>query len=429
MLIAGRSGRGLLLAAALLAGTVPSVIAADGTSGDAIPPAVSQFLQSLTRTGVVAPTTGATPAIGKAQPGALIAGSVRLRVSLSSAQFGDVALYAARTERGVCFVMLRGGRPSGECSGDNVPARSPVVIGYNANPAGWNLVDGHTYSSTARTLRVHFKQGSSFEVPVSGRFFVFELGPEHSSRSTDPPVSLDVLDAGGKTLGTRVDPLRLAGRPQLASALASSVELRAQLTLPGAGGHVTLSSGRDGAGSACMRLLLNGRRALPRLGAWQCGPAIGHYDFLLDQRNPKLVHRVPVSWTLGRSGNLVLSSHSFAYGYVAPTIRRLEVRFQDGKTAGVALHAGYFAYAIPASAYVAGHRPSLLRAFSAAGKPIYTQRLYPKRPCVYPGLDAACGGSSSGSTVGGAVVISQGSTVGGAVVVSQSGGSSTFVGG
>src|SRR5258707_3993677 len=69
MLTAGRSGRGLLLlAAALLAGTVPSALAADGTSADAIPPAVSQFLQSLTRTGVVAPTTGATPAIGKAQP-------------------------------------------------------------------------------------------------------------------------------------------------------------------------------------------------------------------------------------------------------------------------------------------------------------------------------------------------------------------------
>ena len=139
---------------------------------------------------------------------------MRLRVRLPSAQFGDVALYAGRAERGVCWVILRGGRVSGNCSGDNVPARSPVVVGYDANPAGWNLVDGHTYSPKAHSLRVHFERGSTLEVPVSGRFFVFQLGLDHSSRSADPPVSLDVLDASGNTLGTRVDPLRLGVRPQ-----------------------------------------------------------------------------------------------------------------------------------------------------------------------------------------------------------------------
>ena len=209
-----RSGRGLLLAAALLAWSGQGALAADRTSPGAIPPSVTQFLESITHTGAVAPTTGASPAIARAQPGPLIAGSVRLRVRLPSAQFGDVALYAGRAERGVCWVILRGGRVSGNCSGDNVPARSPVVVGYDANPAGWNLVDGHTYSPKAHSLRVHFERGSTLEVPVSGRFFVFQLGLDHSSRSADPPVSLDVLDASGNTLGTRVDPLRLGVRPQ-----------------------------------------------------------------------------------------------------------------------------------------------------------------------------------------------------------------------
>ena len=389
-----RSGRSLLLAAALLAWSGQGALAADGTSPDAIPPSVTQFFETITHVGVVAPATGASPAIAKAQPGPLIAGSVRLRVPFRA--FGDVALYAGRAERGVCWVILRGGQVSGNCSGDNVPARSPVVVGYDANPAGWNLVDGHTYSSKAHSLRVHFKRGSTLEVPVSGRFFVFQLGLDHSSRSADPPVSLDVLDVSGHTLGTRVDPLRLGVRPQLVSPLSSSVQLRAQLTLPRAGGHVTLSSGRDAAGDACMRVLLNGRSAFTSFGTWQCGPAIGNDDHLLDQTNPKLVHRVPVSWNFGRSGNAVLSSHTFAYGYVAPAIRRLELRFQDGGTAGIALHAGYFAYTIPPSAYVAGHRPSLLRAYSAAGKLVYTQRLYPKRSCVYPGVDGTCGGPRVG---------------------------------
>ena len=207
-----RTNRCLMLLAALcLAGGSASAFAADGTSAGAIPPTVTQFLQLLAGQSLTTPV-----------PGALVASSVHLRVRLSSAQFGDVAVYAGRTERGVCWVMLRGGRPSGECSGDNVPARSLLVVGFDANPGGWNLVDGHTYSARARSLRVRFKDGSTLAVPVSGRFFVFELGPDHSSRSLDPPVSLDVLDASGKTLGTRVDPLRLHARPKLGGSSSGS---------------------------------------------------------------------------------------------------------------------------------------------------------------------------------------------------------------
>jgi hypothetical protein len=295
--------------------------------------------------------------------------------------------------------MVRSGRPSGQCSSDNVPARSPVVVGFNLNPAGWNLVDGHTYSSKARTIRIHFTRGSTLDVPVSGRFFVFELGPDHSSRSEDPPASLEVLDATGKALGTRVDPLRVHGRLKVASALAASVRLRAQLTLPGTAEHVALSSGRDSSGNACMRVLLNGHSmGASDRGAWQCNASIGRYDHVLDARNPKLVHRVPVSWTLGYTGSSTSGSHPFAYGYVGPAISRLQLRFQDGHTADVALSGRFFAYAVPVASYRPGHRPSVLHAYSSSGKLIYEQPLYPKRPCVYPGLDAACGQSSTSTS-------------------------------
>jgi hypothetical protein len=191
-------GTALLLIAMLVGVGSPGALAAHGTSASDVPPSVTRFLQSIAQ-------PGSTPSAA----GSLIAGSVRLRVQLSSAQFGDLAVYVGRARHGVCWVMLRGDRPSGECSGDNVPAGSLVVIGFDANPAGWNLVDGHTYSPKARSLRVRFKHGSTIEVPVSGRFFAFELGLDHSARSLDPPVSLDVLDASGKILGTRVDPLHL----------------------------------------------------------------------------------------------------------------------------------------------------------------------------------------------------------------------------
>jgi hypothetical protein len=396
-----RTGCGLLVAAALLTLGSQAALAAGGDSAAPVPPAVSQFLSTLQGISVAAPATGATPAIGKAQPGALDSSSVRLRVTLPSAQFGDVSVYAGRTANGLCWVILRGGHVSGQCSSDNVPASSPVVVGFDSNSAGWDLVDGHTYSSKARSLRVRFTSGSTLDVPVSGRFFVFELGPDHSAFSSDPPVSLEVLDASGASLGTRVDPMRLhARRPNFVSALASSVRLRAQLTLPASGGHVTLSSGRDAAGDGCMRVLLNGASALTSFLTWQCGVQIGRYGDLLDTQNPKVVHRVPVSWTLGRSGNTLLSSHTFAYGYVAPSTARLELRFQDGASTNIDLHAGFFAYEIPTSAYADGHRPSELQAYAASGSRVYTQPLYPTRPCVYPGADPACAASNGGANGG-----------------------------
>lgn len=222
---AGSPQRALLLAAAIVAGGAQYALAADGmgSSPDAIPPSVSQFFRSLAR-------TNAAPA-RRSVPGALIIDSARLRVSFSGSAWGDVALYTARTTRGVCWVMVRGGRLSGECSGDDVPAGSLVVVGYDANQAGANLVDGHTYSSKARSLRVHFKHGSTLDVPVSGRFFVFELGLDHSSRSADPPVSLDVLDAAGRELGSRLDPLHL----------------RARATAGGSSGSTTLPMGGSSA--------------------------------------------------------------------------------------------------------------------------------------------------------------------------------------
>ena len=166
--------------------------------------------------------------------------------------------------------------------------------------------------------------------------------------------------------------------------------------------HVTLSSGRDAAGDACMRVLLNGRSA-SGTGRRTCDRQ------LRPSARPDQPEARP-----SRAGLLEPRTFRQLRAQLAhlrlrlrrPRDRRLELRL-PGRQA-----ARHRRSSTPAtsptdhrpSAYVAGHRPSLLRAYSAAGKPVYTQRLYPERPCVYPGAEAACGISSSGPTVIGGVV-------------------------
>jgi hypothetical protein len=349
----------------------------------------------------VSPAIGGPPSLRRARPGSLIPGTTRLLISLQTRRFGRVLLYGARAQHGLCFVIVRDGRSSGQCSSDRVPMSSPIVFGHDTSPErpGFDLVEGHSRSAKARALRIRFQRGASRVVLITSRFFLFELAPDHSSRSTDPPVAFEVLDAAGHTLGTRRDPFRLERTPASAvRPIGSSIRLLARATIPHGAGRVTISSGRDTNGHSCLQVVLNGHSALETFTSWQCNASVGHYAHQIDSQNPRLFHQVPVSWTLGRSGNTPVSSHTFAYGWVAPTITRLEVRFQDGRAAAVPLHHGYFLYVIPPANWLSSHRPRMLQAYTATGELTYRQFLYPLRACVYPGPGAACGSTSSGST-------------------------------
>jgi hypothetical protein len=189
-------------------------------------------------------------------------------------------------------------------------------------------------------------------------------------------------DQIGQVLGlqTRLHPFDPAG-PQ---PVALSVRRIAQVRLANAQGRATIWIGHDARGARCFGARSSG--VGPPDVAWQCGSAVGRFGL---RAHGSGVERVPVSWTLGRSEDR--DSHTFAYGWVSPAVSRLQLDFQDGTRLNISLHEGYFLYAIPLRNWSAGHRPSMLRAYSSAGRPTYRQFLDPRQACVYPSDARTCG--------------------------------------
>ena len=52
--------------------------------------------------------------------------------------------------------------------------------------------------------------------------------------------------------------------------------------------------------------------------------------------------------------------YAYAFGWVAPQIARLQLRFQDGSSTDITLHDRYYLYVVPPANWPAGHRPSIL---------------------------------------------------------------------
>jgi hypothetical protein len=171
--------------------------------------------------------------------------------------------------------------------------------------------------------------------------------------------------------------------------LAASVRRVAHLRLANAQGTATIWIGHDAHGARCFDVRSSG--VGPRDVAWQCGSAVGRFGL---RPHGSGVERVPVSWMLGRSEDG--DSRTFAYGWVGPAISRLQLVFQDGTELNIPLHEGYFLYAIPLRNWSAGHRPRVLRAYSSAGRPTYSQFLDPRKACVYPSDARACGHTGAG---------------------------------
>jgi hypothetical protein len=82
-----------------------------------------------------------------------------------------------------------------------------AFTGTRSTP-GANLVWGHAVPVAARALRIRFRHGPARVVRLAGRrYFLFELGPDHSRRSADPPIAFDVLDGAGHRIATQPDPM------------------------------------------------------------------------------------------------------------------------------------------------------------------------------------------------------------------------------
>src|SRR5262249_21811660 len=123
--------------------------------------------------------------------------------------------------------------------------------------------------------------------------------------------------------------------------------------------------------------------------AWQCGAATNHWG--MAPANPTL--RVPVSWQVGLRNDPKKGAAygwAYAYGWVAPNVASLELRFQDGGQLEIPLPDGDFLYVVPKAKWPDGHRPSILLAYDARGRQVYRQFLYPRQHCIYPGHDPLC---------------------------------------
>jgi hypothetical protein len=372
-----RVGRALLIATALVlvGGSIAFALADRLVAAFSTPPPVSieQQMRQYSEFG------GPTPA------GPIVPASGHLLITLATRRFGVVRLYSARTTHGVCELIVREGRRSGQCSPDRAATGSPVVFGVGGTPEkpGSNLIDGHTVSPAAHSLRIRFQRGTSRSVPVRRRFFLFELGPGHSQRSSDPPVAFDVLDASGRVLGTRRNPFAPlpAARPAPAS-----VRVVARATLALGGARVALRAGDDARGHACFQALVNGRTTIfPR---WMCVRANAQ--------------RLPAVWIFGASSNGGALARTFAFGRVAAHVVRLQLRFEDGTSTDVELHHGYFLYAIPAASWKLGHRPSAIRTFVASGSATSRRLDDPRQRCVYRDPGQPCG---SGTVIASGVTL------------------------
>jgi hypothetical protein len=399
---APRLGRTTLIAAVLvlLGGSLALAVGTrivHALTGSPAPPAIKKQLAELPPAHPSGSLVGAPPWLRKLDTGSIVVSSARELVTLRTRHFGLVHLYAARTTKGgTCELVTHGRSSMFGCNPAVANSATPVLTGVSGTRGvpGANLIDGRATAPGARALRILFRHGSPRTVRLVEGYFLFELGPDHSRRSTNPPIAYDVLDAAGRRIATARDPLgviALSRRRPPAQPVARSVLLLAHATLPNNGGIVHISRGRTADGIPCFKLDRIGPQS--REAAWQCQADVGRVGHVVDNHAPAVAHRVPVSWQLAVENDWTRPTgygFAYAYGWVGPSIARARLTFQDGAAVDLPLHDRYFLYVIPTPAWREGHRPSVITGLGADGDVLYRQFLYPRQHCIYPGRDGVC---------------------------------------
>jgi hypothetical protein len=209
-----RRGRATLLAAALVLAGGSLALAVGGRIVSAVvgtpaPPEIRKEFRNLP------PVFKTASKQQKLEAGRVLLPTVRLLITLRTAHFGVARLYSARTTvpSGYCDLVSIGAERMFGCDRDRgrtSPRSLSVATGFTGTRStpGANLVWGHVVPTAARTLRIRFRHGPARIVQLAGRRrFMFELGPDHSRRSTNPPIAFDVLDATGHRIATQADPM------------------------------------------------------------------------------------------------------------------------------------------------------------------------------------------------------------------------------
>jgi hypothetical protein len=351
------------------------------------------------------PLDGAPPFPKGYLPGAIVPGSERQVASARTSRGTTARLYAARTARGkLCTILVGWPFAGGGCWGGTPPVggiegfvSASMARRPSPHSPAVRTISGHVVSTRATALRVVYGDGTHHDVGLVDGWFMFEVPSTHSSRAL-APVRLEVLTATGARVGTVRDPLHLhPPKVHFTFPVPSSVRLLASTTLPNGGGTLAIWSGHDAAGHNCFRHLRNGKSQ--RFPAWDCTAPVGNYGYPLHPVNNVLAH-VAVSWELAGANDPkrpVGFGYAYATGWVAPSVVRLTVRFQDGGSSEVTLHDRYYLYVVPPAHWPDGHRPSILEARDASGALVYRAFLYPRQHCVYPGRDPACRNRGLGS--------------------------------
>lgn len=237
-----------------------------------------------------------------------------------------------------------------------------------------------------RTVRIVYADGTHGDIPVTDRWYGYEL-PQAKVQQRLAPLRLEARTAAGTVVGVLPHPLGKLNTPPVMHFIeptVSHVRLLARAPLPNDGGTVTIATGRNAAGHACFRHLRNGKS---QTNVWDCSPAVGAYGYSQEGKH------IPISWELGlRNDSRRPAGYGYAYawGWVPPGITSLTVRFQGGGSKSIPLHQRFFLYVVPPEHWPAGRRPSILDARNAAGKLVSARFLYPRQHCIYPGRDPVC---------------------------------------
>jgi hypothetical protein len=283
----------------------------------------------------------------------------RLAAALD-ASTGRVYLWVAPTERGdyclfkqIVGTELPDGSPnlSGGCGRGDTPIDS-TLSGTRVRDGGWlSLVYGHVDEAVQRlVVRV---DGRTHQVPLSGRFFLFEL-PEVADGQF-PEIELVAYDAQGNELARKKHavPANFTRRPQ-------PVDISGKRPL------LEIETRRTKKPIRLYVIDRGGERCLVLVSPGGTGSGCGGRP-----PEPREIPIAPNQIGTAPDGMLLL------WGEVGNEIERLELRFQDGRVERLPLVEHFTLYQIHPHDFVDGRRPIELVGRNAAGEVVGRRELGP----------------------------------------------------
>lgn len=274
-------------------------------------------------------------------------------------------LWVAPTRKGTFCFTFGGG---GGCSSRHAPtSHDPGDINSGAIGLGiaglfhTTVLDGYVYDKRIAKLQVRFKDASAVSVsllwvgrPIDAGFFYYDL--TDAQRRHHSVVAVVALDADGKELarvGSIFRPRPVWTNPRNVADLSKKyVILRS--------GQATIAIAPSRTGGNCFWL----QEGHGTIGTG-CAP-------------PRFQTR-PMAGGFSHGRGFTLFS-----AQVKPTVRRVELRFQEGSRETLRPVEGFVLYSIPKSHWRLGHRLTAAVAYSSTDKQLARQAFDPRQRGLYP---------------------------------------------